>query len=48
LPGGLNRNSIAVRKMISVVLLKHGKNDGITIYVPKETVIMKETAAKTE
>jgi hypothetical protein len=27
------------------VLLKHGKNDGITVYVPKET-ILKEMAVK--
>jgi hypothetical protein len=27
------------------VLLKRGKSDGITVYVPKET-ILKETAAK--
>jgi hypothetical protein len=33
--------------MTSMVLLKHGKNDGITIYVPKETVL-KEMAAKIE
>jgi hypothetical protein len=30
-----------------MVLLKHGKNDGITVYVPKETVL-KEMAAKIE
>jgi hypothetical protein len=29
------------------VLLKRGENDGITIYVPKET-ILKEMAAKIE
>jgi hypothetical protein len=29
------------------VLLKHGKNDRITVYVPKET-ILKEMAAKIE
>jgi hypothetical protein len=28
-----------------MVLLKHGKNDEIAVYVPKET-ISKETAAK--
>jgi hypothetical protein len=38
---------IALRKMTSTVLLKHGKNDGIAVYVPKET-ILKEMAAKTE
>jgi hypothetical protein len=30
-----------------MVLLKRGKNDGITVYVPKET-ILKEMAAKIE
>jgi hypothetical protein len=37
----------ALRKMISMVLLKHGKDDGIAVYVPKET-ILKEMAAKIE
>jgi hypothetical protein len=36
---------MALRKMTSTVLLKHGKNDGIAVYVPKET-ILKEMAAK--
>jgi hypothetical protein len=31
--------------MTSMVLLKHGKNDGIAVYVPKET-ILKEMAAR--
>jgi hypothetical protein len=31
--------------MTSTVLLKHGKNDGIAVYVPKET-ILKEMATK--
>jgi hypothetical protein len=31
--------------MTSMVLLKHGKNDRIAVYVPKET-ILKEMAAK--
>jgi hypothetical protein len=31
--------------MTSTVLSKRGKNDGITVYIPKET-ILKETAAK--
>jgi hypothetical protein len=30
--------------MTSTVLLKHGKNDGIAVYVPKETTL-KEMAA---
>jgi hypothetical protein len=30
-----------------MVLLKRGKNDGITVYVPKET-ILKDMAAKIE
>jgi hypothetical protein len=33
--------------MISTVLLKPGRNDGIAVYVPKET-ILKEIAAKIE
>jgi hypothetical protein len=33
--------------MASTVLLKRGKNDGTTVYVPKET-ILKEMAAKIE
>jgi hypothetical protein len=37
----------ALRKMTSIVLLKHGKNDGIIVYVPKET-ILKEMAAEIE
>jgi hypothetical protein len=35
----------ALRKVTSTVFLKHGKNDGITVYIPKET-ILKEMAAK--
>jgi hypothetical protein len=41
------RYSTALRKMISMVLLKHGKNDGIAVYIPKKTVL-KEMAAKIE
>jgi hypothetical protein len=33
--------------MTSTVLLKRGKNDGIAIYVPKDT-ILEEMAAKIE
>jgi hypothetical protein len=33
--------------MTSTVLLKRGKNDGITVYIPKET-ILNEMAAKIE
>jgi hypothetical protein len=33
--------------MTAMVLLKHGKNDGIVVYSPKET-ILKEMAAKIE
>jgi hypothetical protein len=33
--------------MTSTVLSKHGKNDGITVYIPKEA-ILKEMAAKIE
>jgi hypothetical protein len=39
--------STALRKMTSTVLLKRGKNDGIAVSVPKET-ILKEMAAKIE
>jgi hypothetical protein len=39
--------STASRKMTSSVLLRSGKNDGITIYVPNET-ILKEMAAEIE
>jgi hypothetical protein len=35
----------ALRKMTSTVVLKRGKNDGIVVYVPKET-ILKEMAPK--
>jgi hypothetical protein len=33
--------------MTSMVLLRHGKNNGIAVYVPKKT-IFKEMAAKIE
>jgi hypothetical protein len=33
--------------MTSTVILKHGKNDGIAVYIPKKTVL-KEMAAKIE
>jgi hypothetical protein len=36
--------STALRKVTSTALLKHRENDGIAVYVPKET-ILKETAA---
>jgi hypothetical protein len=39
--------STALRKITSTGLLKHGKNDGIIVYIPQET-ILKETAAKIE
>jgi hypothetical protein len=38
-------NSTALRKIISTLFLKRGKNDGIAVYFPKET-ILKEMAAK--
>jgi hypothetical protein len=41
----IQRESQALRKITSMELLKHGKNDGITVYVPKET-ILKEMADK--
>jgi hypothetical protein len=31
--------STELRQMTSTVLLKHGKNDGIAGYVPKETIL---------
>jgi hypothetical protein len=34
--------------MTPTVLLKCGKNDGIAVYVPKETIFFKEMAAKIE
>jgi hypothetical protein len=39
--------SKALRKMTSTVVSKHGKKDGITLDVPKKT-ILKEMATKTE
>jgi hypothetical protein len=39
--------STALRKMTSTVLLKGGKNDGIAVYIPKET-ILKEMTVKIE
>jgi hypothetical protein len=33
--------------MTSMVLLKHGKSNGIAVYVPKETVL-KEMVSKVE
>jgi hypothetical protein len=35
----------SIKEMTSTVLLQHGKNDGIPVYIPKET-ILKEMAAK--
>jgi hypothetical protein len=37
----------ALRKMTSMVLLKGGKNDGFTVYIPKETSL-KDMSAKIE
>jgi hypothetical protein len=34
--GNRQRHSTALRNMTSTVLLKHGKDDGIAVYVPKE------------
>jgi hypothetical protein len=45
--GNCKRYSTALRKITSTVLLKREKSDGITVYVPKET-ILKEMAAKIE
>jgi hypothetical protein len=30
--------------MVSTVLLKRGKNDEITVYIPKETILKEMTA----
>jgi hypothetical protein len=43
----IQRHSTASRKMTSTALLKRGKNDGIAVYAPKET-ILKEMATKIE
>jgi hypothetical protein len=45
--GNRKRYSTALRKMTSTVLLKCGRNNGITVYVLKDTVL-KEMAAKIE
>jgi hypothetical protein len=45
--GNRKRYLTALRKMTSMVLLKHGKNDGIAVYVPEEC-ILKEMEAKIE
>jgi hypothetical protein len=37
----------SIKEIDSTVLLKHGKNNGIAVYFPKET-ILKELAAKIE
>jgi hypothetical protein len=41
------RYRTALRKITSMVLLKHGKNNGITVYILKETIV-KEMTAKME
>jgi hypothetical protein len=45
--GNRKQYSTALRKMTSTVLLKRGKNYGITVHVPKEN-ILKEMAPKIE
>jgi hypothetical protein len=45
--GNCKRYSTAFRKITSMVLLKREKNYGLTVYIPKET-IMKDMAAKIE
>jgi hypothetical protein len=40
-------DSTELRKMTSTVLLKHGRNYGIAVYIPKET-ILKVTVSKIE
>jgi hypothetical protein len=41
--GNCEQYSAALRKMASIVLFKHGQNDGSAVYIPKET-ILKEAA----
>jgi hypothetical protein len=43
--GNRKRDSIALRKMTSTVILKRGKNYEIAVYFPKK-IILKEMAAK--
>jgi hypothetical protein len=45
--GNLKWHLTTLKKMTSTILLKCGKNDGIAVYIPKETT-MKEIAAKIE
>jgi hypothetical protein len=45
--GNHKRYSTEIRKKTSTALLKHGNNDGIAVYISKET-ILKEIAAKIE
>jgi hypothetical protein len=42
--GNRKRFSTALRKLTSMVLLTHGKNDGATVYIPKETSLREVTA----
>jgi hypothetical protein len=44
LKGNCKQYLAALKKMTSTVLLKHGKNYGITVYIPKETILKKMTA----
>jgi hypothetical protein len=45
--GNRMQYSTTLRKVTSTVLLKRGKNDGITVYIAKETTL-KVMAAKIE
>jgi hypothetical protein len=45
--GNHKQYSTALRKITSMVLLKHGINDGNIVYVPKDT-ILNEMASKIE
>jgi hypothetical protein len=45
--GKRKRYATALSKMASTGLLKRGENDGLAMYVPRET-ILKEMTAKTE
>jgi hypothetical protein len=44
---GITRNTQALRKMTPAMLLKREKNNGIAVYIPKETSL-KEMTAKIE
>jgi hypothetical protein len=47
LKGNVFKQHLTLRKITPAMLLKHEKNDGIVVYIPKET-FLKEMAAKIE